>query len=230
MYRALEWLTTQRGNSLNTLCAIMLRAALGSALAFGPATVLADKNFAGFPKPWVATETAGSGETVHIAGQGTMARAMGEGRKAYVLSDLKQRKAYVIFDDGKAYYEVQRSADDGGDLADRLDPCRVQKKLAKEAPGLTCAKAGTVTLNGRKADKYVTRMQESDETLTTYFDPELRVVVKQEGGDEDEAFEMKNIKVGPPPGAFAVPAGYRKLTDKEYTARILKEHQAKGKK
>ncbi|MGH6915740.1 MAG: hypothetical protein ACREH3_18790, partial [Geminicoccales bacterium] len=190
---------------MRRLYAVTLPAALGASLALGPSTVLADRSFTGFAKPFTATETTASGETAVIAGQGAMTRAKGAGHSGYVLSDLKNSKAYLVFDSWKAYYEAQRDADQGGDMEARLDPCREQKKIAKEAPGVTCTKAGTVMLNGRKADKYVTRMQGSDEALTTYFDPQLRLVVKQDGGEED--FEMKNIKVGSAPGPFALPAG-----------------------
>lgn len=213
---------------MRRLYAITLHAALGASIVLGPATVLADKSFTGFPKPFTATEATASGETVTIAGQGVMTRAKGTGHSGYVLSDLKNSKAYLVFDKWKAYYEAQRGADQGGDMEARLDPCREQKKIAKEAPDVTCTKAGTVMLNGRKADKYVTRMQDSDEALTTYFDPELRLVVKQDGGEED--FEMKKVKLGSAPGPFALPAGYRKLTDQEYAERILKEQKAKAKR
>lgn len=209
---------------MKLLHAVFLSAALGAA----PAAALGAQPFAGFSKPFSATQVTESGEKVHIAAQGTMARARGATRQGFVLSDLKAHKTYLVFDNWKEYVEIERTEDMSGDIEDRLDPCGLQKRLAKEVEGLSCRKAGTVTLNGRKADKYVTRVEGDEETVTTFFDRELGLVVKQEGGEDP--FELKDIKVGAVSGPFSVPAGYRKLTHEQYAQRIMQEMRSKGRK
>jgi len=93
---------------------------------------------------------------------------------------------------------------------------------------MTCRKTGSVTLNGRPAEKYETHMkgEEPGQGLTAYFDPELRIVVKREG--QDDEYEISHIKVGGvSEGMLQVPAGYAKMTEEQFLKRSLESNRRK---
>lgn len=195
---------------------------LAALLLFAAPSVFAD-GFAGFPKPFTATQSKSDGSTFTMSFQGTKVRAVGKGRAAALgtmISDVKDGTATMVLDDSKEYYSYKGEVD-----RSFFDPCAAQKQaLAQGAAGMTCKKEGSAVVNGRKTDKYVTSMPGADQTLESFFDPELKVVVKQrtpDGGTQ----ELKDIKVGAVSGSFDAPKGYAKISQEQYNAKVLKRSQ-----
>lgn len=183
-------------------------------------------DFPGFPKPFTATQSKADGSTFAMSFQGTRVRAVGKGKAAAMgtmLSDLKDGTAMLVLEDSKEYFAYKGEAD-----RTFFDPCAVQKQaLAQGAAGMTCKKEGTAVVNGRKTDKYVTSMPGADQKLESYFDPELKVVIKQQTPDGIQ--ELKDIKVGAANGPFEVPGGYKKISQEQYNAKVV-QRTRRGKK
>lgn len=201
------------------LLSLILLAASSSAAA---ATV-----FTGFGKPFTAKNANPSdrGAIYDLSFKGNRSRAVrAEDPQYWIVSDYKESKNYFVFDKDKAYYESKGTVDESF-----FDPCIAQKKAAQQGQKLTCKKTGTEEIDGRKTDKYETTMEGADQSLESYFDPELKVVIKQKNEDGSDK-ELTDIKVGAAKGPFEVPAGYRKLTEKEYNAMMIKLYKSRGKK
>jgi uncharacterized protein DUF4412 len=103
-----------------------------------------------------------------------------------------------------------------------LDPTR--KLLIKsEEPGAVSTELkylGETTIAGRKVEKWESTRKHGDRTqrATSYIDPVLHVVVRQESGNQVTA--LNNIQVkAQPPSLFELPKDYRKVTAEEIQRR-----------
>lgn len=196
-----------------------------SLLALALISPEASAKFMGFPKGFSADvvqkspEDPGKTSTYKIFVQGNQARIEGlKGSKAAIITDFKEAKTTWVLDQKREYFPLEYQFED-----EAFSPCAAADRMKKEMQedgetmNISCKKAGSATVNGRKAEKYQTKV-EGRVFVTTYFDPELRIVIKRESPEEIE--EFKNIKVGAQNAKmFKVPSGYRKLTDKDFEAR-----------
>jgi len=102
------------------------------------------------------------------------------------------------------------------------DPCAewnaivlpyAQQDSAKR-PHFTCKSMGSDAVNGRPAQKWAVTSTAENDTRSGYawIDSKLHVVSKTQDGSS--TMELANIKEGPQPDSvFAIPAGYRQLSD-----------------
>lgn len=196
--------------------------AAAACLAASPA-VFAKSDFKGCPKPFTAkAHGGGSDEVWDFACQGMFVRASRPGGQHTMLTDLaKGGKTYILFDATREYYEHTPDRDEEEERVEH-EACSEHRKLVKDHPGLTCRKTGAAVVGGRKTDRYETRGEGLDEPIVEFYDPELQVIVKEQKGSRTTS-ELRDIKVGSVSGSFRVPAGYRKLSEQEYMARMMKE-------
>lgn len=150
---------------------------------------------------------------------------------------LQKEMTYIVFEDSKEFYEEPMDEKRNQNFS---DPCRAYNKLQAEMKEagqdpkelqVSCKKTGTAEVNGRKVEKYETRFEgdDSGSASVSYFDTELKIVIKETG--DDQGHELKNIKVGGvSESSLAVPSGYKKLTEEQFTERILQQNQKKAKK
>jgi hypothetical protein len=95
--------------------------------------------------------------------------------------------------------------------AERFMPLR---QLLPDGTVLEMRPVGRETLNGRATEKWevvTTRPDDESFTSTQWYDPELRIVIREElPGDYFR--ELRDIRVGKQPlDLFTVPSGYRKM-------------------
>jgi hypothetical protein len=162
---------------------------------------------------------AGMGKQgAELACQGPIVRVVRADSQGMMLADTRGTgKLTMVFDATRDYCDPPLDAKD-----DRFAfaPCRELARVKRDFPDATCRKAGSETVNGRRTDKYVIKGEEGDDEIVEYFDPELGVPIKVVKGDRVDS-ELKDIRLGTPAGPMAVPAGYRKLSEKEYVQRAV---------
>ena len=200
-------------------------------LATTPA--VAQSDFKGFPKPFSA-ESRESGDAQRVECAGTRCRVTSLQKKGggAIIVDYKTKATYFVMDDTKQYFQHPAAGS-----ASYFDPCSKMKTIQaemkqggvdpKEFP-MTCTKTGTVSLKGRSAEKWETHMkgEEKGQHLTSYYDPEIGVVVKREGQGDD--FEVSNVKVGGVSEAsLQVPGGYAKMTEEQFLKRTQEANRKK---
>ena len=200
-----------------------------SACLLASAAAFAQKQEPACGKPFSAKAVGGGSDEVwDVACQGSLVSAARPGGRGVLLSDLRPKgRVLYLFPNSREYYEVppaQLEEQDHNPM-EHL-PCSKQRELAKEQPGrkVSCRKTGTAVVNGRKTDKYETTGEELEAPVTEYWDPELQVIIKEQAGNRTTS-ELRDIKVGGVSVSMQVPAGWRKLTEEQYFAKMMAEAQ-----
>lgn len=202
---------------------------LTSACLLAPAAALAQKQEPACGKPFTAKAVGGGSDEIwDIACQGPLVSATRPGGRGVMLFDLRPRgRAIFLFPASREYYEVPPAQleEQEHNPMEHL-PCSKQRELAKEQPGakVSCRKTGTAVVNGRKTDKYETTGEELEGPITEYWDPELQVIIKEQTGNRTTS-ELRDIKVGGVSVSVQPPAGWRKLTEEQYFAKVMAEAQ-----
>lgn len=198
-----------------------------SACLLAPAAAFAQKQEPACGKPFSAKAVGGGSDEVwDVACQGSLVSAARPGNRGVMLFDLRPKgRAIFLFPASREYYEVppaQLEEQDHNPM-EHL-PCSKQRSLAKEQPDMkvACRKTGTAVVNGRKTDKYETTGADLEAPVTEYWDPELQVIIKEQAGNRTTS-ELRDIKVGGVSVSMQVPAGWRKLTEEQYFAKIMAE-------
>lgn len=201
---------------------------IAAAFFLALAVPLAASAQASCPKPFSARLHSG-GEVVDAACDGPLMR-VGMGKGTTMIHDMKANRTTLVLDASREYAEYVPSKEEQAE-EERLafEPCTDQKKLAREYKGISCRKTGSATVAGRSTERWETRGG-GVEPITEFFDPELKLVLKEQQGDR-VAFELIEVKVGAPaPSLFRVPAGYRKISVDQYYERAIKAAQDEEKR
>ena len=174
-----------------------------------------------FSADFVSTRASGVGGSGKIFVSNDKVRyesdhTMATGGKPIMIMDFSQhatnmlmpdRRMYVSFPQGRGMTVPFWHLMDVNNACAEWQAYAAQMKTDSKVK--SCHKAGTETLNGRSAVKYVIT-SEDGKIGTVWIDPNLKTMLKH--ASSNGTVELKNIKEGPQPASlFEIPKGYQQM-------------------
>lgn len=182
----------------------------------------ASANAQNFSADFVSTRSSGVGGSGKIFVSNDKVRyesdhAMSTGSKPIMIMDFSQHATNMLMPDRHMYVSFPQGrglAVPFWRLIDVNNACAEWQAYAAQmktdSKVKSCQKAGTETLNGRSAVKYVIT-SEDGKVSTVWIDPDLKTMLKH--ASSTGMVELKNIKEGAQPASlFEIPKGYQQMT------------------
>jgi len=174
--------------------------------------------FAQFPTPFTADMSfkAKTGDAMtgkyYVSNSKMRMDMNARGHDMSTITDPATKTSYMLIHQQKMYMEVhggQNPMQRGPKVPDlkAYDP----SNPCANDPDTTCKNAGSETVNGRSADKWIFTNKKNGEVMTAWVDKKLHFPIKTITSDGSE-MNLTNIQEGAPPASmFEIPAGYQKM-------------------
>jgi outer membrane lipoprotein-sorting protein len=134
------------------------------------------------------------------------------GHQMIQIMDMQKKVADTLMPEQKMYMEMdlskmqqQHRGPKMPDLKayDPTNPCA-------QLEDMTCEKAGSETVNGRSAEKWIFKSKKDGSTITSWIDRKIHYPIRTVS--KDMQMDLTNVQEGMPSASlFEIPPGYRKL-------------------